>query len=168
MLPKHDDTVCGGAFPCSPRAACAAEKTQWLKQLEAATQARVGAEARTRALEDEASRLRQQAAALTRERDELAGRHARAEQDLAESARHLVAARGDYERARQQKAGTEPADVTKIVWGTMGFAASELLLAAGELLSGGRPVIARSVLLSASADSTNSRFATCRLTRTPG
>ena len=42
--------------------------------------------------------------------------------------------------ARQQKAGTEPADVTKIVWGTLGFAASELLLAAGELLSGGRPV----------------------------
>ena len=42
--------------------------------------------------------------------------------------------------ARQQRQGTEPADVTKIVWGTMGFAASELLLAAGEFLSGGRPV----------------------------
>jgi POT family proton-dependent oligopeptide transporter len=42
--------------------------------------------------------------------------------------------------AWQQRRGTEPADLTKIVWGTMGFAASELLLAAGEIQSAGRPV----------------------------
>jgi len=42
--------------------------------------------------------------------------------------------------ARQQRLGTEPGDLTKIVWGTLGFACSELLLAAGELAAGGGKV----------------------------
>ena len=35
--------------------------------------------------------------------------------------------------ARQQRRGTEPGDLTKIVWGALFFAGSEMLLAAGEL-----------------------------------
>jgi POT family proton-dependent oligopeptide transporter len=42
--------------------------------------------------------------------------------------------------ARQQRRGTEPADLTKIVWGALGFAAAEVLLAAGELASKGGQV----------------------------
>jgi proton-dependent oligopeptide transporter, POT family len=44
--------------------------------------------------------------------------------------------------ARQRARGTEPGDMTKITLGALGFAASEMLLAAGELASGGRPVSA--------------------------
>lgn len=42
--------------------------------------------------------------------------------------------------ARQQRRGTEPADLTKIVWGALGFAGAEFLLAAGELASRGAKV----------------------------
>ena len=42
--------------------------------------------------------------------------------------------------ARQQRRGTEPGDLTKIVWGAFGFAASELLLSAGELAAHGGKV----------------------------
>lgn len=42
--------------------------------------------------------------------------------------------------ARQQRRGTEPGDLTKIVWGAFGFAASEFLLSAGELAARGGSV----------------------------
>lgn len=45
--------------------------------------------------------------------------------------------------ARQQRRGTGPGDLTKIVWGATGFAASEMLLSAGELAArGGKVAIA--------------------------
>jgi POT family proton-dependent oligopeptide transporter len=42
--------------------------------------------------------------------------------------------------ARQQRRGCEPADLTKIVWGALGFAGAEFLLAGGELASRGAKV----------------------------
>jgi POT family proton-dependent oligopeptide transporter len=42
--------------------------------------------------------------------------------------------------ARQQRRGSEPADLTKIVWGALFFAASEMLLAGGELAANGGKV----------------------------
>jgi POT family proton-dependent oligopeptide transporter len=45
--------------------------------------------------------------------------------------------------ARQQRRGTEPGDLTKIVWGSLFFAGSEMLLAAGELAAkGGKVAVA--------------------------
>ncbi len=45
--------------------------------------------------------------------------------------------------ARQRNRGTEPGDLTKVVWGSLFFAGSEMLLAAGELAArGGRVAIA--------------------------
>jgi POT family proton-dependent oligopeptide transporter len=45
--------------------------------------------------------------------------------------------------ARQQRRGTEPGDLTKVVWGALFFAASEMLLAGGELAAkGGKVAVA--------------------------
>ena len=83
------------------------EKNQWLKQQEAASQARAAVEARNKALEEELAQTRQTNAAYAKECQDLTARNTRFELELAEGARHLAAARNDYEKVSALKSSLQ-------------------------------------------------------------
>lgn len=83
------------------------EKQQWLKQQEAASQARAAVEARNRALEEELAKTRLSNTGYVKDCQELTARCTRYELDIAEGAKHLGAARADYEKVAALKASLQ-------------------------------------------------------------
>ena len=69
------------------------EKAQWLRQQEAHHAARSLLESRCNSLESELGALKQTNVALLRDKEDLMSKFEKSEQDLAESGRHLAAAR---------------------------------------------------------------------------